>query len=199
MTLVSTTITDRTRAAPRQTQPAAARDRRRRAAQSADGSPRPGSAPAGRYRPRRLRSGLTVLRLPSIGHAARRAQSLFNSRIDIADRQRRHSGSRTSTLSLYAMQAPATSAARIGPTTSHEACACGARASHRASRNPPRPTPAAPRHRSRCRERPARIAPDLGPRSQVLMSKGGPRLRLTGFRCDNTAVRERGGQLNGAR
>jgi hypothetical protein len=90
---VSTTITDQARAVHRQTQPGAARDRPPRAAQSADGSPRPGSAPAGRDRPPPLRSGSTARfgfhrsAMPRRAHA----QPLFNSRIDIADRQRRHS------------------------------------------------------------------------------------------------------------
>jgi hypothetical protein len=40
----------------------------------------------------------------------------------------------------------------------------------------------------------ARIAPDRDAHSQLLMSKGGPRLRLTAFRCDNPAMREHGAQ-----
>ena len=76
MTLVLRTITDRTRAVRRQTQPAASRDRLRRVAQSAGGSPRPGSAPTGRDRPPRQRSGSTALRLPPIGHAAPRAHAI---------------------------------------------------------------------------------------------------------------------------
>src|SRR6266851_5700906 len=75
-TLVSRMITSRTVAAHQPAPPGAAQDRRpRRVAQSAGGSPRPGSAPAGRGRPQRLRSGLTALRLPLIDHAAPRARA----------------------------------------------------------------------------------------------------------------------------
>ena len=83
--LVSTTITDRRRAVRRQTRPAAARDRLRRAAQSAGRSPRPGSAPG----------------MPRRAHA----QSLFDPCIDIADRQRSHCDLFCWVQTLYAMTA----------------------------------------------------------------------------------------------
>src|ERR1700738_3515070 len=75
-TLVSRTITSRPVAAHHPPPAGAARGRRpRRVAQTVGGSPRPDWALTGRDRPPRLRSGSTVFRPPSTGHAAPRARA----------------------------------------------------------------------------------------------------------------------------